>query len=109
MPSGPLPESVLRQPALEGQEDEVGAAAHAEFVEQIGNVKLYGALGDIQLAGDLLVREVFQKRIQDFLLAAAEICDGIGLEPAPLASENGIHKSGEKLPRHPKSAVGHQW
>jgi len=74
--------------ALEGQEDEVGAAADAKFVKEVGNVKLDGALGDIELAGDFLVREILEERIENFLLAAAEIGDRVGFEAARLSRKN---------------------
>src|SRR5215475_14228519 len=76
--------------ALEGQEDEIGAAADTEFVEQVGDVKLDGALGDIEFAGNFLVREIFEERIEDFLLAAAEIGDGICFQAAVLIGKYGI-------------------
>jgi hypothetical protein len=98
----------LGHAALEGQEDEIGAAADAEFVEEIRDVEFDGALGDIELAGDLFVGEIFEKRIEDFLFAAAEIGDGIGFEAAALAGENGVDKTREKLARNPEAATGDQ-
>ena len=74
--------------ALEGQEDEVGAAANAEFVEQIRNVEFYGALGDVELAGNLFVRKIFEKRIENFLLAAAEIGHRVGSQAARLIGQD---------------------
>ena len=47
--------------ALKGKQDEVGAAAYAELVQQVRDVELHGAFGDIELAGDLLVREIFEE------------------------------------------------
>jgi len=44
-------------------------------------VEFHGALSDVELAGDFFVGKVFQQRVQDFLLAAAQIGDGI----SPLA------------------------
>src|ERR1700693_1025790 len=70
----------LGQTALKGKENQVGAAADAEFVE---------------LAGDFLVRKILEERIESFLLATAEIRDGIGLQAAALAREDGIHETGE--------------
>jgi hypothetical protein len=98
----------LRQAALEGKQNEVGTAAHAEFVEQVRNVKLHGAFRNVELAGDFLVGKIFQQRIEDFLLAAAEIGNGIGFQSAALAGEDGIDESGEKLPGNPESSAGHQ-
>jgi hypothetical protein len=98
----------LGHAALEGQEDEVGAAANAEFVEEIGDVELDGALGDIELAGDLFVGEIFKERIEDFLFAAAEIGDGIGFEAAALAGEDRVYETREKLARNPEAATGDQ-
>jgi len=68
-------------------------------------MELDGALGDVQPAGNLFVGKIFEERIEDFLLAAAEIGDGISLEAAPLACEYGIDKAGEQLARNPESAV----
>src|SRR6267154_1697454 len=83
----------LRQAALEGEKNQVGTAAHTELVEQVRNVKLHGAFGDVELVGDFLVRKVFEKRIENFLLAAAEIGDGVGLQAASLTGENRIDET----------------
>lgn len=64
--------------ALEGEENQIGAAADTEFAEKVRDVEFDGAFGDVELAGDFLVGEILEERIQDFLLAPAEICDGIG-------------------------------
>src|SRR5580698_4155709 len=77
----------LGQAALEGEENEIGAAAHAKLVEKIRNVKLHSAFRDVELAGDFLVGEIFKKRIENFLLAAAEIGDGIRFQAAALPGE----------------------
>src|SRR6266403_649839 len=98
----------LGQTALERKENQVSAAADAEFVEQVRNVELDGAFGDVELAGDFLVRKILEERIEDFLLATAEIRYGIGLEAAALARENGIDETGEKLAGDPKAPVGDQ-
>jgi len=98
----------LRQAALEGKKNEVGTAAHAEFVEQVRNVKFHGAFGNVELAGDFFIGKIFEKRIENFLLAAAKIGDGIGLQAAALASEDGIDESGEELPGNPETSAGHQ-
>src|SRR5437870_3353885 len=71
-------------------------------------MKFHGPFRDVQLAGDLFVGKIFQQRIEDFLFAAAEVRDGIGLQPAALAGENGIYESGEKLPRNPESSAGNE-
>ncbi len=98
----------LRQAALKGKKNEVGTAAYAKLVEQVRNVKLHGAFRNVELAGDFLVRKIFQQRIKDFLFAAAEIRDGIGLQATALAGEDGVNKSGEKLPRNPESSCGNK-
>ena len=67
-----------RHASLEGEKDQIGTAANAEFAEEIGDVEFNSALGNVELAGDFLVGEIFEKRIEYFLLAAAEIGDGIG-------------------------------
>ena len=42
----------MRHAALEGEQDQICAAANAEFAEEIGDVKFYGAFGDVEFAGD---------------------------------------------------------
>jgi hypothetical protein len=96
----------LGQAALKGEENEVGATSHAKLVEKIRNMKLYGALGDVELAGDFLVGEILEKRIQNFLLAAAQVGDGIRFQATALSREDGIDKTGEKLARNPKASTG---
>src|SRR5262249_1744546 len=64
--------------ALEGEQDEVCTAANAEFVEQIRNVELYSAFGDVEFTGDLLVGKILEKGIESFLFGATEIGDGVG-------------------------------
>jgi hypothetical protein len=94
--------------ALEGEQDQICATADAEFAEEIGNMKFYGALGDIELAGDFFVGKILEERVQDFLLAAAEISDGIGFEAAALTGKDGIHEAGKHGARNPESAIGDQ-
>ena len=96
----------LGETALEGEEDEVGAAADAEFAEKIGDVKFYGTLGDVELVGDFLVGKIFEERIENFLLAAAEIGDGIGFQAAALAGEDGIDETGQELAGNPEASAG---
>ena len=98
----------LGEAALKREEDEIGAAADAEFIQEIRNVEFDGALGDVEPAGDLFVGKILEKRIEDFLFAAAEVSDRIGLEAAPLACEDGIDKAREQLARHPEPAVAHE-
>ena len=100
--------SGLGQSTLEGKKDQVGAAAHAEFVQQIRYVKLDSALGNVELVGDFLVREILKQGVEHFLFAAAEIGDGIGLEAAALSSKDRIHETGEKLARDPEASASHQ-
>jgi hypothetical protein len=71
-------------------------------------VKLHGAFRDVEFAGNFLVGEIFEKRIENFLLAAAKIGDGIRFQAAPLPGEDGIHETGEKLARNPEAATGDQ-
>ena len=89
---------------LEGEEDEVGAAADTEFVEEIGDVEFYGALGDIEFAGDFLVGKILEERIENFLFAAAEIGDGIGFKAARLPGKDRINKAGQNGARNPETA-----
>src|SRR6266513_6215405 len=49
----------LRQAALKRKKNKVGTAAHAEFTEQVRNVKLHSAFRDVELAGNLFVRKIF--------------------------------------------------
>lgn len=69
-------------------------------------MKLDGAFRNIEFAGDFLVGEILEERIEDFLFAAAQVGDGIGLETAALACENGIDETRENGARNPKAAVG---
>ena len=46
-------------------------------------MELYRALGDVQFACDFLIGKVLEG-VQHFLFAATEICDGFGLQAAPL-------------------------
>ena len=48
-------------------------------------MELDGALGDIEFAGDFLVGKILEKRIENFLFAAAEVGDRVGLQAAPLS------------------------
>src|SRR5260370_9416424 len=100
--------SSLRQAALKGKQNEVGTAAHAEINEQVRTVKLHSAFRNVELAGNLFVGKIFEQRIENFLLAAAEIRYGIGLQPTPLTREDGIDETGEKLARNPESAAGNK-
>jgi len=69
-------------------------------------VKFYGALGDVKFAGDFFVGEILEEGVQDFLLAAAEVGDGISFETASLTGENRIHETGKDGARNPETAVG---
>jgi len=69
-------------------------------------VKFDGALGDVELAGDFLVGKIFEERIENFLFATAEIGDGIGLQTAALAGEDGIDEAGQELARNPEATAG---
>ena len=64
-----------RHAALKGQQNQIRATPDAKLAEQVRDVEFYGALGDVEFAGDFFVGEVFQQRVQDFLLAAAQIGD----------------------------------
>src|SRR3984893_8950179 len=98
----------LRQTALKGKKNKVGTAAHAELTEQVRNVKLHSAFRNVELAGNLFVGKIFEQRIENFLLAATQIRDGIGLQTTALAGEDGINEPGEKLPRNPESSAGNE-
>jgi hypothetical protein len=98
----------LRHAALEGEKNQIGATADAEFAEEIRDVKFYGAFGDVEFAGDFFVGKIFEQRVQDFLFAAAEIGDGIGFEPATLTGKDGINKAGKYRARDPEPSIGDQ-
>src|SRR5258708_210161 len=93
---------------MKSEKNEIGAAADAKFVEQIRDVELDRALGDIDPAGDFFIRKIFEERIEYFLRGAGEVSDGVSFEATPLTGENGIHEAGEQLTRHPEAAVGHK-
>ena len=94
--------------ALEGKKDEVSAAADAELIEQVRDVKFHGPLGDIQFAGNFLVGEIFEERIENFLFAATEIRDRIGFQAARLIREDGINEAGENGTWNPEAAISDQ-
>jgi hypothetical protein len=94
--------------ALEGEEDEISAAANTKFGEEVGDVEFDGALGDIEFAGDFLVGEILQERIEHFLFAAAKIGDAVGFDAATLSGKDGIDKAGKKLARNPEPAFGYE-
>ncbi len=71
-------------------------------------MKLNGAFRNVELAGNLFVRKIFQQRIENFLLAAAQVRDGIGLQTAALAGEDGINEPRKELPRNPESSAGNE-
>jgi len=71
-------------------------------------VKLHSAFRNVELAGNLFVRKIFEQRIENFLLAAAQIRDGIGLQTTALAGKDGINESGKKLPGDPESSGGNE-
>ena len=98
----------LGEAALEREKDEISTAADSKFIEQVGDVKFDGALGDIELAGNLFIGKIFEERIENFLFAAAEIGDGIGFEATALGCEDRIHKARKQLTWNPKSAAGNQ-
>jgi hypothetical protein len=68
-------------------------------------VEFNGALGDVELAGDFLVRKILEERIENFLFAATEVGDGIGFQAASLVREDRIHESGENRTRYPEAAI----
>jgi len=67
-------------------------------------VKLHCTFRNVELAGNLFVRKIFEQRIENFLLATAQIRDGISLQTTALAGEDGINESGQKLPWDPESS-----
>ncbi len=71
-------------------------------------MEFHGAFGNVELAGDFLVRKILEERIENFLFAATEIRDGISLQAAALAREDGIDETGEELARDPETSVGDQ-
>ena len=82
-----------------------GAAANAKFIEQVGNVKLDGAFGNVELAGDFLVGEILEKRIENFLFAATKIGDGFRLETPTLTGEDGIDETRKHRTGHPETTL----
>jgi hypothetical protein len=45
---------------LVAEQDQIRPAAHPKLAQQIGNVKFYGALGNIQFVSNLFIRQIFQ-------------------------------------------------
>src|SRR5581483_3933460 len=94
--------------ALEREKDQSRAAADTELIQQIRNVELDGTLGDIELAGDFLVGEIFEQGIENFLFAAAQVRHGIGFQAPALTGEDGINDAGKELARNPEPSPRHK-
>ncbi len=93
----------LGHTALKGQKNKVSPAANSKLIEQVGDVEFNGAFRNVKLAGDFFVGKIFEKRIENFLFAAAEVGDGLSFETTSLAGQNGIdeareHGSGTQKP-----------
>jgi hypothetical protein len=71
--------------ALIAEQDQVCATANTEFSQQIGNVELYGPLGDMQAVCDLFIGQIFQQASENFLFAAAQFGRGIAAQSAALS------------------------
>src|SRR5215472_4149802 len=98
-----------RQAALKRQQDQIGPPANAKLIQKIGHVEFHGPFGDVKLARDFLVGKILEERIEYFLLATAQIGDGVRLQAAPLVRQDGIDKSRKHRTRHPKPAVRNEW
>ncbi len=96
----------LGHAALEGQEDEVSAAADAKLAKQVGHVEFYGALGNVQAAANFFIGKIFEEGIENFLFAAAQIGDGVGFQAATLPGKYGVHETGKELAGEPRN---HRW
>ena len=68
-------------------------------------MELYGALGNIELAGNFLVGEILEKRVQNFLFAAAKIGDGFGLHAPTLAGKDGIDETRKHRTGNPETTL----
>lgn len=71
-------------------------------------MELYGALGNIEFAGDFLVGEILEKRVENLLFAAAKIGDGFGLETPALTGEDGVDETRKHGTGHPEAALGNE-
>jgi hypothetical protein len=56
---------------LIAEKDQVCAAAHTKFGEQIGDVKFHGTLGNVQTIANFLVGKIFEQCAEDLLFPAA--------------------------------------
>src|SRR5271167_1374595 len=101
-------DSGLGHAALKSQKNQISAAANAKLIEQVGNVEFDGTFRNVELAGDFFIGEVFEKRIENFLFAATEIGNGLGLETASLAGKDGIDEARQDGTRHPETALRNQ-
>src|SRR5437879_12058414 len=70
-----------RLPRLVTEENEVGSAPHTKLAEEIGDVELHGAFGDIQSTPDLFVGKVLQQSIEHLLLPPAQFARASHFEP----------------------------
>ena len=90
--------------ALVAEKNQVGAAAHAKFREQVRNVEFNGAFGNVQAIGNFFIGEIFEQAVQNFLLAAAEFGGRIAAQAAALrAAENRIDEPRKNRRAAPKS------
>src|SRR6185437_730248 len=99
--------SVRGGAALIAEQNQVRAAANAEFGEQVRDVELHRALGDVQAVGHFLVCEIFEEAAEDFLLSLAQFGGRVGAKAAALRGvENRIHEARKHGSRHPDAAGG---
>ena len=72
-------------------------------------MEFYGALRDIQFAGNLFVGQIFEEGIEDFLLPAAQFRGAFHFySPAARIVDNGVDKFRKQRARNPEPAAGHQ-
>src|SRR5262249_15568336 len=95
----------LRHSALKGEQNQVSAATHAELVQQVGNMELDGALGNIELAGDFLVGEILEQRTENRVSRAAEMGDSVSFKAPSWAVQNEINEARQQETRHQNPAV----
>src|SRR5579872_396352 len=95
---------------LIAEENQVGPAAYAEFLEKIRNVEFYGTLRNVQTLGDFLVRKIFKQSGENFLFSTAQFAHRIRLQPSALrGAEYRIDETRKDGTRHPNSSGGHLW
>src|SRR5436190_5371805 len=65
----------LEESSLVGEDDGLDAVAELELLEDVRDVRLDGGVADVELLGDLAVRQAGGDQAKDFSFALAEVVE----------------------------------